>query len=217
MERWAVGHESPTSHPTTGHSYCHCNNTDQEGALDTLRWTETSSGQFTTKSAWNTIRETRPTQPIYRFIWSKYIIPTMSSFIWRLVHNWIPVDEICQKKGISLASKCLCCSQVETLTHVFLFDQVAWEAWAFYARPFRNGLPTDGAIHEWILAWNASSPFTSSPHIRNILPLIILWALWGARNEAKFDNAKLTTKNVLSRVKAYLRRLIDTGLMTKKL
>ncbi|KAL0310406.1 UNVERIFIED_CONTAM: hypothetical protein Scaly_2931500 [Sesamum calycinum] len=50
----------------------------------------------------NAICNHQQSQPIYRSLWSKLIIPNIFVFAWRLIHNWVPVDERLKKKGITL-------------------------------------------------------------------------------------------------------------------
>ncbi|KAL0396335.1 UNVERIFIED_CONTAM: putative ribonuclease H protein [Sesamum calycinum] len=69
---------------------------------DCLHWKLSKDGAFTTKSTWNAIRNHQQSQPIYRSLWSKLIIPNISVFAWRLIQNWIPVDERLKKKRITL-------------------------------------------------------------------------------------------------------------------
>ncbi|KAL0287134.1 UNVERIFIED_CONTAM: putative ribonuclease H protein [Sesamum radiatum] len=87
---------------------------------DYLHWRLSKNSAFTTKSAWNEIRDQQPVQQFYKSLWSKLIIPNISVFAWRLIHNWIPVDERLKEKGITLASKCLCCEDTK-LSLIFFF------------------------------------------------------------------------------------------------
>ncbi|KAL0400376.1 UNVERIFIED_CONTAM: hypothetical protein Sradi_2380900 [Sesamum radiatum] len=60
---------------------------------DYLHWKLSKHGAFTTKSAWNEIRSQQPVQQFYRSLWFKLLILNISIFAWRLIHNWIPVDQ----------------------------------------------------------------------------------------------------------------------------
>ncbi|KAK4384505.1 hypothetical protein Sango_3053800 [Sesamum angolense] len=54
---------------------------------DCLYWKLSKDGAFTTKSTWNAIRNHQQSQPIYRSLWSKLIIPNISVFAWKLIQN----------------------------------------------------------------------------------------------------------------------------------
>lgn len=76
---------------------------------DRIFWRATSDGRFTTKSAWQLIRPSRPVQDSFRLLWSPIIPPTISFFCWRLWQDLIPADVIIQRRiGSQLASRCQC-------------------------------------------------------------------------------------------------------------
>ncbi|KAL0907396.1 hypothetical protein M5K25_021804 [Dendrobium thyrsiflorum] len=52
-------------------------------------------------------------------IWHKNIPSSVSVFIWRLLHNYVPTDDNLIRKGFKLASKCHCCYHVEVYCMFF--------------------------------------------------------------------------------------------------
>ncbi|KAL0416542.1 UNVERIFIED_CONTAM: hypothetical protein Slati_3486100 [Sesamum latifolium] len=95
---------------------------------DCLHWKLSKNGAFTTKSAWNEIRDYQPPQYFYQTIWSKLIIPNIDSQL-------IPVDDRLKEKGITMASKCCCCEAEETI-HLFLHNNRSLEACGSFAAKF---------------------------------------------------------------------------------
>ncbi|WRX22840.1 Reverse transcriptase zinc-binding domain - like 8 [Theobroma cacao] len=63
---------------------------------DRAYWVPTSDGQFTTKFAWEIVRQRQS----------------------RLLQDWIPVDSRLKTKGFQLTSKCQHCNSEESLLHV---------------------------------------------------------------------------------------------------
>ncbi|KAL0289909.1 UNVERIFIED_CONTAM: hypothetical protein Sradi_7062400 [Sesamum radiatum] len=120
---------------------------------DYLHWRLSTHSAFTTKSAWNEIRSHQPVQQFYKSLWSKLLILNISVFAWRLIHNWIPVDERLKEKGITLASKCLCCEDTETIPHLFLHNVQSLEAWGFFASKFQVNIPHTNDIKILIQSW----------------------------------------------------------------
>ncbi|KAK6786607.1 hypothetical protein RDI58_015132 [Solanum bulbocastanum] len=59
----------------------------------------------------------------------------MSFLVWRAWKYRVPVDEVLQKMGIQLVSKCWCCqeSKHETLPHLFLTSSTASKLWRLFA------------------------------------------------------------------------------------
>ncbi|KAL2235588.1 UNVERIFIED_CONTAM: hypothetical protein Sindi_1291000 [Sesamum indicum] len=117
-----------------------------DSQTDCLHWKLSKNGTFTTKSAWNEIRSHQSPQLFYRTLWSKLIIPNISVFIWRLIHNWVPVDERLKQKGITMASKCYCCEAEETIPHLFLHNNKSLEAWGYFAAKFQINIPQTNDI-----------------------------------------------------------------------
>lgn len=67
---------------------------------DFLRWGLTPHGNFTTTSAWNTIRHQQPQAATFRIIWYPALSPSISIFVWRLMANRVPVDTKLQWRKI---------------------------------------------------------------------------------------------------------------------
>lgn len=57
-------------------------------------------------------------------------------FWWKSVQGWIPVEVKIQSFGITLASKCQCCEQLETQEHVLLFNPQVLKVWIWFSNLF---------------------------------------------------------------------------------
>ncbi|EOX99578.1 Uncharacterized protein TCM_008287 [Theobroma cacao] len=79
-------------------------------STDVAYWVPTSDGDFTTKSAWEIIRQRDLVNSVFNLIWHRCIPLTTSFFLWRLLQNWSPVDLRLKIKGFQLASKCQYCN-----------------------------------------------------------------------------------------------------------
>ncbi|KAL0283502.1 UNVERIFIED_CONTAM: putative ribonuclease H protein [Sesamum radiatum] len=132
---------------------------------------------------------------IYKSLWSKLLIPNISVFAWRLIHNWIPVDERLKEKGITLVSKCLCCEDTETIPHLFLHNAHSLEAWGFFASKFQVNIPHTNDIVILIQSWKTS--LGTKPHIRDVIPLLILWNIWNLRNESKYEGVAFKASTII--------------------
>ncbi|KAL2497433.1 Uncharacterized protein Adt_22983 [Abeliophyllum distichum] len=113
---------------------------------DQIVWTDTSDGRFVTKSAWQLVRTGSTIQAIYRMIWSSTIPTTVSFFCWRLWQGLIPVDVVIQRRiGSHMASRCQCCSAIETIQHLFIDSSTADTVWRHFADIFHITLrPLEG-------------------------------------------------------------------------
>ncbi|KAL0322208.1 UNVERIFIED_CONTAM: hypothetical protein Scaly_2517200 [Sesamum calycinum] len=73
---------------------------------DKIVWTGSSAGDFSTKLAWEAIRQTSPRRQLLADIWHRSLRPTILDFLWQLFQDRIPVDARMQQKGFSFPSKC---------------------------------------------------------------------------------------------------------------
>ncbi|GAA0166984.1 hypothetical protein LIER_22018 [Lithospermum erythrorhizon] len=143
-------------------------------------------------------RQHRPGLVISYELWHNNIPKKMSFLAWRLWNGWLAVDEILMKRGIPLASKCHCCEQMETLEHVFFTNPIADQVWAHYAALVGIRHVRINSLQQVIAAWSLS--VSTKGHIKQVLPIVILWALWEGRNKAKHIAATYSFHQICSRV-----------------
>ncbi|KAK4859764.1 hypothetical protein QYF36_011330 [Acer negundo] len=100
-------------------------------------------GIFSTKSAWEIIRRRGSICPWNKWLWHKHVPKKMSFVCWRARKEALPVDDLIQKLGVSIASKCNCCScpQAENIDHVLCDGEVARRVWEYFAAIFGYRLP----------------------------------------------------------------------------
>ncbi|KAG6476887.1 hypothetical protein ZIOFF_066135 [Zingiber officinale] len=107
----------------------------QNGVRDCIVWKSSLDGKFTMKSAWKGSWKDQQQagvgqqQAVWRAVWSKLIFPNISVFVWRFLRKRLPVDEVLQRRGVYLASKCYCCDFVESWDHLFYHGAIALEVW----------------------------------------------------------------------------------------
>ncbi|XP_073062068.1 uncharacterized protein [Primulina eburnea] len=175
------------------------------GELDSARWIHSSDGDFSVKSAWELIRLRAPISGFNRPCWGSWLRPTMSFFLWRFWHQWLPVDEVLQRRGFALASRCQCCDMSETFTHVFIRSPVARPVWHFFGAVFGVRIPDTEDFRLFLSAWKRNLVWAPGGHVREFLPFIILWFLWTARNDAKHRQLSISGETVKFQILSYLR------------
>ncbi|GAA0172418.1 hypothetical protein LIER_41331 [Lithospermum erythrorhizon] len=89
-------------------------------------------------------------------------------------------------------------SFLETLQHVFFGSPTAFNIWSYYAELF-GIIPSDiNNVAQALTVWSLS---TDTPgHIRHIVPILILWALWEARNKAKHGERQYSFQAIKKRI-----------------
>ncbi|KAG8383975.1 hypothetical protein BUALT_Bualt04G0069700 [Buddleja alternifolia] len=150
--------------------------------VDSPCWKLSPHGNFTTKSVWDFIRARGDNQPLFKCAWNSLLLPNISIFLWRLFNDWIPVETRMQRKGISLASHCQCCSQNETTDHLFLHNPTVTKIWTFFAAFFHITLPVTSNIVSFLQEsnWKGDKLLATSLRIkleRNSTkkPVAVLW------------------------------------------
>ncbi|KAF6144497.1 hypothetical protein GIB67_013141 [Kingdonia uniflora] len=136
-------------------------------------WKPDLIGKFSTKGAFETIRNKGQQNWWFKFLFRSDIHPRLSMWGWRLCHGKLPTDDNVQKKGITLAFRCcLCANNSKSIHHLF------WDC------SFSNCLWTwlEGLFQVQILDKNLKSFLeigdSMSPYLKD------LWfgAVWGGTN-----------------------------------
>ncbi|KAL2518181.1 Retrotransposon [Abeliophyllum distichum] len=83
-----------------------------------------------------------------------------TKFAWQLVRTGHTIQGYLRRIGSHMASRCQCCSAIETIQHLFIDSCIA-------------------------------NQFVRKGHIRTIVPLLILWFIWTARNDAKYQDISM--------------------------
>ncbi|XP_012857064.1 PREDICTED: uncharacterized protein LOC105976340 [Erythranthe guttata] len=98
---------------------------------DRLIFTLTQNGEFSSKAYCNHIRVIGRQHQWADRIWSKFITPKTSGFMWKLMHHALPVDQRIISRGIPIVSRCVCCQtpKQEDINHLFFNSEVASQVW----------------------------------------------------------------------------------------
>ncbi|GAV67128.1 zf-RVT domain-containing protein, partial [Cephalotus follicularis] len=86
---------------------------------DKLLWAKNSSGLFSTKSAWNSIRTEGISCPWFHLVWSFPIVPRHSFILWVVIRGRHRVKQIPKTRGVINDDTCpLCLAEIETTEHL---------------------------------------------------------------------------------------------------
>ena len=107
---------------------------DPGGSDDKLIWLHSASGLFSIQSTAAKLHLNCKKFRHARLIWSCFLPPKVSIFLWRVTWNGVAVDYNVQSKSIALLSKCNCCLQghIETLEHLLFQSDLASSLWHFF-------------------------------------------------------------------------------------
>ncbi|KAI0518958.1 hypothetical protein KFK09_006397 [Dendrobium nobile] len=118
-----------------------------------------------------------------------------------------------QKKGIQLPSKCFCCSNIESIDHLFVNGLIAQKVWTYFGGLANKTLNTP---HNNFISILKSWVHVSKGHIFNLIPLLIVWYIWKARNDAKHNVIKMEASNIISNVRHKILQLHSYNLLYGK-
>ncbi|XP_058071103.1 uncharacterized protein LOC131220151 [Magnolia sinica] len=148
---------------------------------------------FLVKSAWVLCRAEGQRRSKVNWVWHAKLPPKISTFVWKLLHNAIPIDYNIQSRGISLASMCVCCNDSqthcpskETLPHLFLYGKLASAVWPRFGAIFGTTLSMEGTLLGW---WQAHQASGCTATLQGLLLSIIMLDIWKSRNEARFEGS----------------------------
>ncbi|KAL0906850.1 hypothetical protein M5K25_025378 [Dendrobium thyrsiflorum] len=177
---------------------------------DSILYSESPSGDFSLNLAWNSFRSIHDISPIFSGLWHNKIPLSYSILAWRCLRGFISVDDRLKGKGFQGPSKCQCCADIESINHVFINGFIAKKVWAyFYDLTDKVYVNCIDNMVNLFKAW-----FTpSAGHFFNILPIIIVWFLWKARNEAKHIGKKMEAASIIIKVKDKILELFAANLL----
>lgn len=178
-------------------------------------WALTTSGQMTTKSVYGFLKDRPEMQNIvYKKIWHSKLPPRASLFCWKLLKHAVPVDRRIQECGISLVSKCVCCPrspEAEDVNHLFIEGDIAKMMWAKFSAIINPGcLEINSVIDRLIFAANGAQ--LSKPEGLTTLAsvAVILWSIWKARCQLKFEGVKPQLNNLCSQAAEDIKFIMDS-------
>ncbi|XP_073149154.1 uncharacterized protein [Henckelia pumila] len=172
---------------------------------DATIWIHSTDGAFFVRSAWEQVRPRGSISDIFTPCWGRWMRPTMSFFLWRFWHRWLPVDEVLQQRGFSLVSKCQCCEMSETFTHIFIDGPIARSVWHFFGAIFRVRIPATENFSLFLSAWKRGREWSPGGNVREFIPFVVLWFLWTARNDTKHRHLPYSAEKVKFQILSYLR------------
>ncbi|KAL0392788.1 UNVERIFIED_CONTAM: putative ribonuclease H protein [Sesamum radiatum] len=184
------------------------------GQGDRIVWTESSTGDFSTKSAWEAIRQASPRRQLLDDVWHRSLRPTISVFLWRLFQDRIPVDARMQQKGFSFPSKCQCCEAEETVSHLFIESAAVQGVWQHFAAIFGLCLCDTGSLTHMVHFWRYSTPFHSDLHIRTLIPFSDPLVYMDAAECCEVSWVPFSTDNIILEVQRHLRTLYVARTLT---
>ncbi|CAJ2662070.1 unnamed protein product [Trifolium pratense] len=146
-------------------------------------------------------------------IWSKDIPPSRSLLAWRVMLDKVPTDDKLSERGCNLPSMCsLCNNHSETMFHLFFQCSFAFQIWCWLATVLEVTLHFQSMTDIWLLAEKNWSP--QCKIVIKAALIHLLYAIWTARNNARFNNEMPNWKSYVSWISS---NISMAGNLTNKL
>lgn len=109
------------------------------GAPDKRVWLGTATGEYTNKSGYKVALKIREREnPIvnemqdidwFKSVWKLNTSPKVKLFLWKVLHNAIPVGEQLAIRNIAVDTRCKRCNTLESINHLFIHCPYARKVW----------------------------------------------------------------------------------------
>lgn len=112
------------------------------------------------------------------------------------------MDEELRRRGLCIASKCHCCSEQKTISHVLLYNLEIQKVWQWFAHLFQVNIRDWDTCNMRFKRWILSSKQEKQGHIRILIPMFIGWFAWLARNDAKYNQVPILAENIIIKIRS---------------
>nr|XP_027086510.1 uncharacterized protein LOC113708247 [Coffea arabica] len=173
-------------------------------ADDRAVWALTESGDFSIASTYVLLGSQTPSSFMFDRVWHPVIPIKISFFMVRLLRDRLPLASSLGRLQVYGPSKCFCClaSQSESLDHVFAEGELALFLWTFFgnsAGVSYRGMGVRSRLAAW---WCQPVRHSRLESLHSVLPCIICWHIWLARNLAIFEGQLLHRQTICDRILA---------------
>ncbi|XP_019082570.1 PREDICTED: uncharacterized protein LOC109125409 [Camelina sativa] len=178
------------------------------GAKEKLTWLPAKDGEYNIKTGYQeVVRSKGPTNTqspgLHNFnwitgLWNLQCAPEIKFFLWKALHNAIPVGSNLQECGINPTANCPHSGNEETGVHLLFlcpFAVKVWDLAPFKASVGSPQIPSIQAGFERLLQSICLPPVGLSQG--PLFPWII-WTLWTNRNKKIFENKQMASTEVMT-------------------
>lgn len=175
---------------------------------DVISWKHNKSGQYTIKDGFEIVNkdDMAGNDGIWRRVWMPGILPKITFFTWSAMHGKILTLDNLQKKGFSLANKCIMCGKEnETVDHLLPHCHIVGFIWYSMAERFSLYWVFPRTVREAMVQWRIMGGSKNEKKLMNFAAQHILWGLWNERNKRVFEDVTVSKEMLLKKILARLR------------
>lgn len=139
----------------------------------------------------------------YKALWNTRLQPRFSIFMWRVLHQRLAVGAEFLKLGIFKYPFCAHCEEeIETIDHMFIHCEPASIIWSWVKVSFDVSLPLFSLADLWKFVIQVQMRTEKILLVATVQ--LVLYYLWKARNERRFQDAPVRVESILRRVQRWV-------------
>ncbi|XP_027082553.1 uncharacterized protein [Coffea arabica] len=148
---------------------------------------------------------------VFDRIWHPRLSLKTSFFMLRLLLGRLPIPDTLRNFGFHLPSKCFCCQSAseESTEHLFSNGIIASTVWNYFGASC--GLQVSGSyLRSRIVGWWLKSYDSDIRRfIGRLLPSVVCWQIWKARNKAMFEDVQMRSNVICQAIFSEIRSIVD--------
>ena len=157
------------------------------------------------------IRQARNTSMVFDRIWHPRLSLKTSFFMLRLLLGRLPIPDTLRNFGFHLPSKCFCCQSAseESTEHLFSNGIIASTVWNYFGASC--GLQVSGSyLRSRIVGWWLKSYDSDIRRfIGRLLPTVVCWQIWKARNNAMFEDVQMRSNVICQAIFSEIQSIVE--------
>ncbi|XP_042505494.1 uncharacterized protein LOC122082064 [Macadamia integrifolia] len=122
-----------------------------------------------------------------------------------MVHDILPTDDVVQKRGIALVSKCsLCGMEAETTAHIFLQCSYSEDIWLFFCGCFNVSWKKAGTMPDFLKWWKRKHKSVCCKDAWIMGLLTLADHIWCERNSRRHDGKAIPARHLKQMILKYI-------------
>ncbi|XP_026451964.1 uncharacterized protein LOC113352352 [Papaver somniferum] len=190
---------------------------------DIVRWKPTRDGNFTVKSAYNKLVETRFQQQevsmtvpkeVRKELWKMKVPHRVKLFIWKCLQDIVQTKVKIIRYNNSSDPICKICNQQnESLFHLLWVCTYARVVWRYLNVNVDRVADSCNNIKDWVMSWfsNQQGFGIVEYNTWKITLMVGCWIIWKERCETVFQNKSLNPISTVSRIQFYLHNFLHAA------
>uniref|UniRef100_A0A0A9CFC2 Reverse transcriptase zinc-binding domain-containing protein n=1 Tax=Arundo donax TaxID=35708 RepID=A0A0A9CFC2_ARUDO len=177
----------------------------QENVEDTYIWTATTSGRFSSRSAYLAFFNGSTGFESWQRIWKAWAPPRVKYFTWLACHDRCWIADRLARRSLPHPARCPLCDQDgETISHLLATCVFTRQAWVQVLSPLGLLQLAPRATETSFPAWWSLAATIVEPHRRkgfNSLVMLMSWMIWKHRNQCVFEGQNPNVTAMLDQIR----------------